>query len=289
MKKIPIFYHIPKCAGTYINNVCFAALREAADGEPCYHIDITKDGHIAYRLLCYGEVTFNNAYNKINNVCYSVDFDHFKLQQLKIFMVRVADYGFYSINQDLRHFLKRGQEFQEFICLRDPYQRALSMFNYTQSENSSHELYHNAFANLTFEDYINSTQIEDSWLIRRLTGLEGIIPITQKNFDKACSSLDKMRVFDISKVDVRLRKIMLECHDIDIKNLNIFAYGTQEETRQARQEYARSGRKNKKNIIFKNKTEKKENIRLHQLKKETREAWQFKSQWDRKIYNNYVH
>lgn len=57
------------------------------------------------------------------------------------------------------------------MFLREPFARHRSLYNYLTSEKSAHEDTHGLLTSKTFVDHIMSNQLEDSWLIRGLTGM----------------------------------------------------------------------------------------------------------------------
>jgi hypothetical protein len=72
---------------------------------------------------------------------------------------------------------------------REPYKRSLSLYNYIKSNNSAHEPTHNSIRSNTFEDYLRSPQLEESWLIRNLIPVNDGVAITEEDFKRTCNML----------------------------------------------------------------------------------------------------
>lgn len=223
------------------------------------------DDAIIFRIIGSSNQPFNKFFRKMNrHVHYRVDLEHLDLSNIDVFFIEVCDDGFHLCKELLHNRLPPNRELYKFTCLREPYDRIVSIYNYTQSTQSSHESYHRKFDGMTFVQYLNSEMLESGWLIRKLLNIPDTEVVTKDHFDGACAILDNMLVFDINDIDSNIHKIFQNCYGIEPKEFTDCL------------------------DHCKNKTEKKENIRLHQLEKETRETWLFKSKWDRKIYSKYT-
>ena len=260
--KLPVFFHIPKNAGTYINNRCFTVMRHQANGRPPYHIDVLKSGVICYRLLCFCPGGLNDNYKKINNVCYQVNIEDLDLNSLQLFMIRISDSGFKSYQKDIYSLLPADVQPYEFVCLREPYDRIQSLYSYIQSAQSSKETTHMEFGEKSFIEYLNSPQLEGSWLLRNLLNIPNEMPVTQEHFDKTCKLLDRMYVFNTDDVDRSLAKVFIDCYNFDSSNI--------------------------KDEVYNNKTQDKINIPFNDLDTSEQEAFLRQSAWDREIYRKYI-
>lgn len=260
--KLPVFFHIPKNAGTYINNRCFSFMQQYAAGQNLYHIDLLKDGNIFYRLLCYSKDNLGDEYKRINNTCLTIDFKDFEFGALDIFMIRVADRGFGDYKEDLYPSLPQNLKPYEFLVLREPYDRTLSLFSYISSEQSKHESTHEALGDKSFIDYLNSSQLEGSWLIRKFLKIPNHIPVTEEHFKKTCEILDSILVGDINSVDDCLGKVFRDCYNLDINLIS--------------------------SEVFGNKTKEKTEVPYDNLDDETQNKFMMQTHWDHKIYKKYV-
>jgi hypothetical protein len=89
-----------------------------------------------------------------------------------------------------------------FTVLRNPYDRALSIFNYIKSDNSSHEPNHDCLVSKSFQEYIESDELEDSWFLRSLMDMPDSAIIEPYHLTLAHEGyLKHFRISDISKVD----------------------------------------------------------------------------------------
>ena len=83
-----------------------------------------------------------------------------------------------------------------FLTLREPFSRANSLFHYLISSDSDHELVRDEVHAKTFEEYIDSNELQDSWLVRQLLSLGWHEPINQTHYDLAIKNL-KIFIFKI--------------------------------------------------------------------------------------------
>jgi hypothetical protein len=88
-----------------------------------------------------------------------------------------------------------------FSVLRNPYDRALSIFNYIKSDNSSHEPNHDCLISQSFQEYIESDELEDSWFLRNLLDMPEDQVIEPYHLTLADEWLSYFRISDTSKVD----------------------------------------------------------------------------------------
>ena len=88
-----------------------------------------------------------------------------------------------------------------YTIFRDCFSRTVSMYNYLNSNKSKHEPTHKKIVYNTFEEYIKSYQLEDSWLIRKLLGVPGDKCINEDYFNKSCNILNKVKIADVKNVE----------------------------------------------------------------------------------------
>jgi len=263
MRKLPVFLHIPKNAGTYINNRAFTIMQEtAAEGQNCYHIDVLKEGRIAYRLLCTSNEELDNDYIPLNKICYSVNLEELRLDELNLFMLRISDIGFKYYKKDIYPLLPKNVEPYEFLCLREPYERAKSLYSYLKSIQSINESTHFKYGNKSFIELLNSSSLEGGWLIRSLLNIPNEVNIRQWHFDRVCKILNNMTVFNMDTITPSLNKIFKVCYGINTSNIN---------------------RK-----VYDNKTIDKVDTPFDSLDEKTKKVFLNQVYWDYKIYNKYT-
>ena len=185
------------------------------------------------------------------------------MDELNLFVLRVADAGFGTYKQDIYSFLPENIKPYEFLCLREPYSRAQSLYSYMQSSQSSHEDTNYKLGVMSFVDYLNSPQLEGSWLIRKFLKIPNHKPIIEEHFKKTCDLLNKMLVFGMNNIDESLLRVFMECYGIDFSSITAKVYD--------------------------NKTKEKIKLPFGSLDEETKTAFSNQTHWDKKLYEKYIH
>lgn len=114
-----------------------------------------------------------------------------------------------------------------FCNLREPFSRAASLFNYVKSSDSDHEFISNHaqvcdffdIKSETFEEYIQTGELEDSWLIRQLLSLPYNQPITEESATLAINKLKDFKIKDITQVDSLIEDIFSLSYNLSFLNL----------------------------------------------------------------------
>lgn len=262
-KKLPVFFHIPKNAGTYTNNRCFSFMQRFAAGKKHYHVDVYKDGVIYYRFICYSEHPLNEKFEQLHHkTLYKINLKDLSFDGLFIFMLRIADSGFSNYKKDLYPLLDKDIEPCEFLFLRDPYSRLQSLYSYIESEQSSHETSNKSIGCSSFIDYINSPKLEGSWLIRSLLNISNELPITDKHFKKCCKILDHFKISDVEDCQKTLEEVFYYCYSFDVSNID--------------------------SNVYRHKTKNKTDIPYTSLDKAARINFNNQTKWDRLLYEKFA-
>lgn len=277
---LPVFFHIPKNAGTYIFNRLFATCATIGRFDSgklkinsIKTCNILKNNQVTYRIIVQDLNDYCNncgLFQMVPGDEYSfrvrfVDWIKEK-QNFKIQALCVTGNGFSSFEEEKELILNSEQDLYKFICLRDPYERCLSLFSYLKSSQSEHESTHGIFGEMSFEDYLNSEYLEDSWLIRVLNNIPNDSQITDDDLYKSINILSTMHVFDMSKIDSSLFNIFKKCYNFDIEKdacQDIF------------------------DNLCKNKTKNKINVPFLSIKQETRRKFLQTTSLDRGLYNHF--
>lgn len=223
MNKIPVFLHIPKNAGTYVLGVTMSVFRyygisKGWRNENNWQLNfrrilLQKDGIQIATLFVYDPKKIRSTNIKFkpfpdNEYCNVVELndfcEEFKRGQLTLFSIIIEDNGAEHIKDGLFNELCSIQANSTpfyYTILRNPYERALSLYSYITSPASFHEPTHYKIISKTFEAYIKSYQLEDSWVIRKLNKIPDDNVITEEIFKEACSILNNFAVKDISCTD----------------------------------------------------------------------------------------
>lgn len=291
---IPTFIHVPKNAGTYVlswfhlfNKIYSLKLQrnqspDWSDSNIRRHIVELKNNK---QLTCCVYVNnLNINVTKIDSNTDSIILEDFvsalQYKDLELFSISINPIG---------TGMKESFEAVDSICsavninpcyftiLREPFSRAKSLFEYLNSENSSHEFTHNLYKLKDFNDYIASYYVEDSFIIRHILSLSNLFSIEptdvilNENHFLLCSEvLDRIRVFDINEVDRAINEIIGICYGLqqnDVKHhfgleLNSF-------------------------INF-NHTQYKDDYKFSYLNKSQQDSFLSRTYWDRKIYERFV-
>jgi len=279
--KLPIFFHVPKNAGTYIFNRIFAVCSILGLSE--YRIlkrytiktcEILKNGKIAYRIIvrdinnqCVNLDSFSPVDN--DDFYYSVEFNDWVKQKhnFEIQGLCVQDISFSDFESDRVDILDTKKDLYYITCLRESYDRAISVFSYLSSSQSKHENTHERFGNISFEEYLDSEYLEDSWLIRVFNETPDNVAITEDDLYRTINILSTMQhVFNTLNVDESLKSIFKVCYDFNVDNyLNHGVYLS----------------------VNKNKTEQKINVPFSSLRLSVRKNFLKRTELDRKLYNHF--
>lgn len=279
---IPVFYHIPKNAGTYVSDwmlVCFRYYRrnytdwlkrhiEERDSIKC--LRIIKDGFIVAKVLigdpysfCEQNLKFTIKHSKTEWDIKIEDITASILTNLFVFGCVIEGRGFKINNRLLSIF--EGYTLYQFLILRNCFSRAHSIYNYIKSERSSHELTHRRIKVNTFEEYILSEQLEDSWLIRNLLNIDNSVPLNEQHCNDAIDMLTSFNIYDIAETNYAIQKTFLECYNFDIQKIKLNSWDT----------------------LFKNEGLTNQ-LKIENLSKEIQDVFNNRTVWDNKIYNTFI-
>ena len=285
---IPVFLHIPKNAGTYVLSITkkmlrFYAIEQGWANRPNWNFDLRiinvmdENNKQPITLLIrdlYGSRFDTNSVqpypgNKHTDVLNLKDLDIvldlIKDNKIFLFCLFIQPRGvkFLKDNFYEKIFEKINKTPCYFTIFRHPYKRALSLYNYITSDNSKHEPTHGTIKAKTFEEYIGSNQLNQSWLIQNLCDIRDGSCITENQFKQACSILSKFKIEDISNTDKLIDSVFTECYNI---------------TRSIMKDC---------NNISKNTTKNTE-IEFESLNKETRKNFSERTKFDRRLYNRFI-
>jgi hypothetical protein len=281
-RKIPVFYHIPKNAGTYVSDWFMIAFRYyrrtytdwlktySAEKDSIKCIQVIEDGFIIAKFFIGDPNCFCDTYSKFtekhSNTEWDIELKNISpelLNNVFLFAIIIESNGFKQRKDILDLF--SDYSLQQLLILRDPFSKAQSIYNYNNSEQSKHDYYHNLIKAKTFQDYILSEELEDSWLIRNLNQLEDVGLLEEIHFNQTKIILDDFEVYDIKDTDKAIQETFLECYAFDTKQINLNPWDT----------FTKNESVNKK-------------VKFEELSEEAQKVFIERTYWDNKLYNTYI-
>lgn len=263
--KLPVFFHIPKNAGTYVYNASYWTIsNNLLNSEKPWSLEVFKNNQIAYRIICEPKnLDVQSKYTKVDaGYWWRVDINDLDLNDFDLYFLEVCDISFSSYREDVYQNLKSEIKPYEFLVIRDPYERIKSLYSYINSHQSSHEEKHKSFGDKSFVEYLNSDQLEGSWLIRSLLDIKNEIPIEEYHYDEVCEILDNMSVININDLDFYLNNFYLNCYGIESSTV--------------------------KREVFANKTKNKISTAFEDLDEQTKAKFLEQTKWDKLIFEKYA-
>lgn len=284
---IPCFFHIPRSGGTYLlykssDFLRLYGLKMGWNNRINWNLDIrlifvTLDNKIIFTAIAYDKLqnyknnkNFKSIYGEYSDI---VEYENFitacKQNGLLLSSIAIESDGAHLIPSGFfKKFLNElGLNPIYYATLREPFDRAVSLYYYINSPASVHEPTHNKIKSKSVEEYLSSYDLEDSWVIRTFTGIPNNKEIHEEDFKKASEILSQFTVKDISKIDELIHEIFSKrFHDSSDLLQHL---------------------KTKKDF-YKNKSEKKQCLRFSDLKEETRSFFLKRKKYDIELYNKFA-
>lgn len=281
-RKIPVFVHVPKCAGTYAVSVMFRLMIKYCELHKWRHSDLmyicvlNDRGLVVATLLVHdlnGVSNDNkqfrtvNSESKIKEILLSNLLEGFNNNwKFFVFAISVESSGVELIRSKLFEIICKTNDASPmfYAALRECFSKTISFFNYLKSDNSSHERKRRKIVSNNFNEYIMSSEMQDSWLIRKLVGVADEVEISQSHVDSTISMLDEYTISSISHIDNLLNFVFSCCYNLTYSLADkIFA------------------------TISKNSNNTLAEINFTDLSQETQTIFLERTKWDRLIYNKY--
>ena len=235
---IPIYYHIPKCGGTYIYTILSSIIRKSTKNNIVF-IDIRKSNKnntpIVFRLILTmshnemldlnpkvffknkekeqrGQYRYSSNISLIDEIFNTILFkDYVKFIMISSAGFKIADILY---NQLDKHVVK----YKQYMTIRDVYDKAMSMYHYLSSINSKHEIEHWSQK----KDINKFVSIEqNNWLVENILNLKN--PADYNSFMRCVNLLNNFFIRDISNINDILTDICLSI-GLDIKDMSYKEY-----------------------------------------------------------------
>jgi len=191
---IPIFFHIPKNAGTFIESLIANLLRRY--NRLHFHSEYPRELRITIKGLECFNIFFIDSKNilgldksidHIDSITYRCEISDVPIgffDSISPFSITVNSNGFRHFNTLFNFFDSKFYSLRPFLALRDPLDRALSLYEYNNSFASSHDEKHGSISYNTFIEYTSSMQFEDAWIIRNLLDVKDEHEISEAIYEK---------------------------------------------------------------------------------------------------------
>lgn len=218
---LPVYFHIPKNAGSYINEMFFTRLK--IDGIAKNFINVFKDGKNICNIIC-GDVNKDIKFKQPSKQAlwlYNVELEDLQLENLDVKLIIITPIGFRNYKKQIYNLIPTKISTREFICLRSPYDRLQSLYSYKyqQSNNYRHKT-SPVSSHLTFIEYINSNLLEECWLIKNILDIPDSTLLTEDHYNKACSILDNFDLMDFNNISNDASQFYNKYYKTHIKDTN---------------------------------------------------------------------
>jgi len=227
---LPVYYHVPKNAGTYVTNMSLLYFRG-------FRRNYTDWNDRGYETIKNVEIIdeHNNTLARLitgdpDNMCVSdvlmsnndVDTSHHRvmlsdltsscIHRLKLFILIIEDHGF-SMGEHICKMVKNNRPYQEYVTIREPFSRTVSWYSYITSEASSHEPLHQC-VKTSLENYIKSDIFESNWLMRKLIGVSDSDDFTYEHYEQAKNRLNNFNVYNVRDTDQMIDTMFGTCYSL---------------------------------------------------------------------------
>lgn len=268
---MPVFYHVPKNSGTYVFNCLLSALKKESKGVVNVVRVLSRNKYTLAKFIVINNSDFlnqKNYFTPLNNaeITWSLNVENLTediLKKLNILSFIIEARGFRCIKTLLKPVFLFLDKFNlyKFIILREPFSREQSLYHYITSDTSKHEISHGKFKSASFEEFVMSNQLQDSWLLRNLLDVPNGIKLTEKNFNEAIQYLQHVNVYDSRNTDAAIKKVLLKC--FNIQNFDIESVSKKNENSYKK-------------------------IKFKELSPEAQNSFNRGKYWDQKLYDYFV-
>lgn len=183
---IPVYYHIPKCGGCYVNGVVMRLLMARYGSEEVKIIQSHEHGVCLFLRGSKLNNRFNPFFGSRRELLNIVEASK-ELLAICVIPTNVDARGVFEYVDIILKVLGHKPSF--YTTIRSPYTRNRSLYYYLTKEK---------FDNLSFPDFLKSEHIPDSWVIRNIIGVKDDVKLSEIHFEQAVNFLSKFQVSNIA-------------------------------------------------------------------------------------------
>jgi hypothetical protein len=249
LKSVPIFYHVPRCGGTFVLSVIFSFMRAfrrknmdlfggrekllSSPNESIKTISfVTDSGYILFKFVVadpeglLSREPFSENFVKPSGCSSELECNVSLLGEgivdiFDILFVIVTSRGFSLRDLLLENMNRLSIFYVEYICLRRIFDRIKSEFKYLKSDRSSHELTHGSITENELGEYLLSDLFPDNWLTRAFCSkLDYLDKIQNEDFLKASSVISAMQRFNFDSGGTQLLLSEIASNHFEIKDFD---------------------------------------------------------------------
>jgi hypothetical protein len=234
MMEVPTLIHVPRCGGTYLLGLIVEAMtakyKRPKTSKHRALVNISVNERIIIRAFLVSDMPIQEiigaAVLQSSNV-FRVKLDEFLAEAqnntFDIFALIIEPHGVLEIRNGLLDQMRTSANCQLKVAMliRHPYLRARSMFRYIKSYKSKHEISHGSISSETFNGYVQSTQFEDSWIIRGLMGVPATRALTDADVEATFNFISDFDIADVLEADALFNSTMKNsCQDFELKSFD---------------------------------------------------------------------
>ena len=216
--KLPVFYHVPKCAGSFVR-ACHELILEDYKKKNIEVIQVVdKQNPILEIVLTSSLEKKTNTEINLKQLKKTLD-----LKKENIFAITILPHGI-KIQKQIIKLLDRviGRDLARYSILRDPLEREVSFYNYIKSSFANHEKNATEIKSTSLNEFLSSSEVSDSFLIKSFLNIGEEKKIDAESYEKACKEFDEIEFFDISQTKKAVKKMFKKCYSIQkisLKNI----------------------------------------------------------------------
>lgn len=224
-RRIPVFLHLPRCGGSYVGSMFGQIFNKKFPKNTITRLEIKiRTEQIALTVILKEQSNESIRYKSTENIETKTTYlDLFlnrfseHLKNTEVLAVLVQPVGISLLQTPIIEAICKASQTLPlyFTSLRNPFERALSLYNYLTSDSSLHETTHGSITSSDFISYLKSNQLPDSQLIRQLATDQEINEISAQT---AFDVLDKFIITTPSFIDHALRYVLKPCYNIGFFN-----------------------------------------------------------------------